>query len=91
MGLVGEAGAAVLQLGDPGLRIGRRGPVPIRQPLALTLAVEPDQVLGRGRRDPALLGEALQHLAVAIDASGIDPVRVPSMFNSLEVKVLYPV
>jgi hypothetical protein len=27
----------------------------------------------------------------AIDRAAIDPIRVPSMFDSLEVKVLYPV
>jgi hypothetical protein len=66
--LVGKMGAAVLQLGDPRLRVARRSPLGVGQPLALPLAVEPDQVLGRGRRDPALLREALQHLAVALAA-----------------------
>jgi hypothetical protein len=37
LGLVGEAGAAVLELGDPGLGIARRGPVRVREPLALRL------------------------------------------------------
>src|SRR4051812_6266828 len=53
--LVGETGAPVLELGDPGLGVGRRGPLGVRQPLAPPLPVEPDQVLGRRRRDPALL------------------------------------
>ena len=68
LGLVGEVRAAVLQLGDPGLGVGRRGPLGVRQPLALPLAVEPDQVLGRRRRDPALLRQPLQHLPVALAA-----------------------
>ena len=66
--LVGEARAAILQLGDPRLRIGRRRPLPVRQPLALPLAVEPDQVLGRRRRDAALLRQSLEHRAVALAA-----------------------
>ena len=66
LGLVGETGAPVLELGDPGLGIGRRGPLGVGQPLAFPLPVEPDQVLGRGRRDPALLREPLQHLPVAL-------------------------
>jgi len=44
--LVGQAGAAVLELGDPGLGVGRRSPLRVRQALARALAVEPDQVLG---------------------------------------------
>ena len=55
LGLVGEAGAAVLELGDPRVRVGRRGPLGVGQALALPLPVEPDEVLGRGCRDPALL------------------------------------
>ena len=66
LGLVGEVRAPVLQLGDLGLGIGRRGPLRVRQPLALPLAVEPDQVLGRRRRDPALGGQTPEHLAVAL-------------------------
>ena len=68
LGLVGQTGAAVLQLGDLGLGIGRRGPVRVGQPLALPLAVQPDQVVGRRRRDPALLRQPLQHLPVAFAA-----------------------
>src|SRR3954469_10479320 len=67
-GFVGQAGAAVLQLGDPGLGIGRRGPLRVRQPLALALAVQPDQVLRPRRRDPAPLPQPLQHLPVALAA-----------------------
>jgi hypothetical protein len=71
LGLVGEAGAAVLELGDPGLGIARRGPVRVREPLAFALAVEPDQVLGRRRRDPARLGQTPEHLPVAL--AGVAP------------------
>jgi hypothetical protein len=71
LGLVGEAGAAVLQLGDPGL--GSLGEVQsaFDRPLAFALAVEPDQVLGRRRRDPARLGQPLEHLPVAL--AGVAP------------------
>ena len=71
LGLVGETRAAVLQLGDLGLGIARRGPVGVRQPLAFSLAVEPDQVVRRRRRDAALLGQPLEHLAVAL--AGVAP------------------
>jgi hypothetical protein len=47
-------------------RISRRGPLGVRQPLALALAVEPDQVLDRGRHDPALLCQPLQHRPVGL-------------------------
>ena len=72
LGLVGQPGAAVLHLGDLGLRIRRRGPVRVGQPLAFALAVQPDQVLGRRRRDPALRRQPLEHLPVAFAAVAAD-------------------
>ena len=66
--LVGQMRATVLQLGDPGIRIGRALPVRIGQLLAFALAIQPHQVLGRWRLDAALLGHAGQHLAIAFAA-----------------------
>ena len=72
LGLVGQPGTAVLHLGDLGLRVARRGPVLVGQPLALPLAVQPDQVLGRRRRDPALRRQPLEHLPVAFAGVAAD-------------------
>ena len=44
----------------------------VGQPLALALAVQPDQVIGRRCRDAALLGQPLQHLPVAFAAVAAD-------------------
>ena len=53
--LVGQMRAAVFQLGDPGIRIGRALPVRVGQLLAFAIAIQPDQVVGRRRLDAALL------------------------------------
>ena len=57
LGLVGQPGTAILQLGDLGLGVARRGPVRVGQPLALAPAIQPDQVVGRRRLDTALLAK----------------------------------
>ena len=69
--LVGQMGRAVLHLGDLGLGVAPGNPVLVRELLALALAVQTRQVLGRGRLDTALLGQALQHPPVTL-------ARVPS-------------
>ena len=66
--LVGQMRRSVLHLGDPGVRVGRTLPVGVRQPLALALAVEARQVLGRRRLNPALLRHPRQHRAIALAA-----------------------
>ena len=71
LGLVGQMRAAVLQLGDPRVRIGRALPLRVGQLLAFAVAIQPDQVLGRRRLDAALLGHPRQHLAVAL--AGVAP------------------
>jgi hypothetical protein len=71
LGLVGQTRAAVLQLGDPRVRIGRALPLRVGQPLALAPAIQPDQVPGRRRLDAARLGHAGQHLTVAL--AGVAP------------------
>ena len=60
LGLVGQPGATILQLGDLGLWVRRREPVCVGQPLALALAIQPDQVVGRRGLDAAFLGQTLQ-------------------------------
>ena len=72
LGLVGQPGAAILQLGDLGLWVRRREPVCVGQPLALALAIQPDQVVGRRGLDAAFLGQTLQHLPVAFAAVAPD-------------------
>ena len=64
--LVAKPGAAVLHLGDPSIGISRALPIFVGELLPLTLSVQPDQIVGRRRLNPALLGEALQHLTVAL-------------------------
>ena len=64
--LVGEARAPVLELGDPRLGVGRGDPLRVGQALAFPFPVEPDRVLGRGRCDPALLGQPVEHRPVAL-------------------------
>ena len=57
-----------LQLGDPGIRVGRALPVGVRQRLAFALAIQPDQILGRRRLDAAFDRHARQHRAIALAA-----------------------
>ena len=66
--LVSQMRRSVLHLGDPGIRVGRALPVGVRQRLALALAVEARQVLGRRRLNPALLRHPRQHRAIALAA-----------------------
>ena len=66
LGLVGQMGRAVLHLGDLGLGVALRDPVLVRELLALALAVQARQVLGRGCLDAALLGQARQHPPVTL-------------------------
>jgi len=53
LGLVGQTRAAILQLGNPGVRIGWTLPVGVRQFLAGAGAVQPHQII-RGRCRDAL-------------------------------------
>jgi hypothetical protein len=57
--------AAVFQLGDPGLRIGRALPVRVGQLLALAIASQPHQILGRRRLDAALAAARLSASLIA--------------------------
>jgi hypothetical protein len=65
-GLVGKMRRAVLHLGDLRFRIGLARPIFVRELLALSLAVKPDQVVDRRRLDPAFLRHPRQHLAIAL-------------------------
>ena len=68
LGLAGQMHRPVLHPRDLRVGIGRARAVGVRQLLALALAIEPRQVFGRRRRDPALLGHPRQHLPVSLAA-----------------------
>jgi hypothetical protein len=53
-------------LGDLRLRIGLAHPVRIGQLLALAGAIDANEIVGRRRFDPTLLGHPLQHLPVGL-------------------------
>ena len=57
---------AVLHLGDLRLRIALAHPVRVGQLLALTGAIDANEIVGRRRLDPALLGHSLQHLPIGL-------------------------
>ena len=74
LGLVCEMGRAVLHPGDLGLRVALGDPILVRQFLALALAVQTHEVIGRGRLDAAFLGQMLQHFPVAFTRVAADDV-----------------
>src|SRR5260370_14880574 len=56
----------VLQLRNLGLWIGLAGPLFVRQPLALAVAINADEIVRCRRVDAALLGHLRQHFAIGL-------------------------